>query len=62
LTSTPSVPFNPQPLIVWAEEDQKQLHGFLSEASEKLQEYKQQNPGVTKEDWIKNVAGNRATI
>ena len=35
-------------------EDQKQkLHGFLSEASEKLQEYRQQNPGVTKEDLIK---------
>ena len=44
-------------------EDQKQkLHGFLSEASEKLQEYKQQNPGVTKEDLIKKVADNRANI
>jgi hypothetical protein len=29
-------------------EDQKQkLHGFLSEAYDKLQEYKQQNTGVT---------------
>jgi periplasmic protein CpxP/Spy len=44
-------------------EDQKQkLHGFLSEASEKLQEYRQQNPGVTKEDLIKKVADNRTTI
>jgi len=44
-------------------EDQKQkLHGFLSEASEKLQEYKLQNPGVTNEDLIKRVADNRATI
>jgi Spy/CpxP family protein refolding chaperone len=44
-------------------EDQKQkLHGFLTEASEKLQEYKQQNPGATKEDLIKKVAGNRTTI
>ena len=44
-------------------EDQKQkLQDFLSEASEKLQEYRQQNPGVTKEDLIKKVADNRATI
>ena len=44
-------------------EDQKQkLHGFLSEAYDKVQEYKQQNPGVTKEDLIKKVADNRATI
>jgi hypothetical protein len=44
-------------------EDQKQkLHGFLSEAYDKLQEYKQQNTGVTKEDLIKKVADNRTTI
>jgi hypothetical protein len=44
-------------------EDQKQkLHGFLSEASEKLQEYKQQNPNVSKEDLIRKVADNRAMI
>ena len=34
-------------------EDQKQkLHGFLSEAYDKVQEYKQQNPGVTKEPGV----------
>lgn len=44
-------------------EDQKQkLHLFLSEASEKLQEYKQQNPNVSREDLIRKVAENRATI
>jgi Spy/CpxP family protein refolding chaperone len=44
-------------------DDQKQkLHGFMSEAYEKVQEYKQQNPGVSKEDLIKKVADNRATI
>ena len=44
-------------------EDQKQkLQGFLSEASEKLQEYKQQNPNVSREDLIRKVADNRATI
>jgi hypothetical protein len=40
----------------------QKLHGFLSEAYDKLQEYKQQNPGVTKEDLIKKVADNRTTI
>jgi periplasmic protein CpxP/Spy len=44
-------------------EDQKQkLHTFLSEASEKLHEYRQQNPNVSKEDLIKKVADNRAAI
>ena len=44
-------------------EDQKQkLQGFMTEASEKLQEYRQQNPNASKEDLIKKVADNRATI
>jgi periplasmic protein CpxP/Spy len=44
-------------------DDQKQkLQGFMTEASEKLQEYRQQNPNASKEDLIKKVADNRATI
>jgi periplasmic protein CpxP/Spy len=44
-------------------EDQKQkLQTFMTEASEKLQEYKQQNPNASKEDVIKKVAENRASI
>jgi transcription initiation factor TFIIIB Brf1 subunit/transcription initiation factor TFIIB len=44
-------------------EDQKQkLQGFLSEASEKLQEYKQQNPNASREDLIRKVADNRSMI
>jgi periplasmic protein CpxP/Spy len=44
-------------------EDQKQkLHGFMTEASEKLQEYKQQNPNASKEDLLKKIADNRAVI
>jgi Spy/CpxP family protein refolding chaperone len=44
-------------------DDQKQkLHGFMAEASEKLQEYKRQNPNATPEDMIKTVAEHRATI
>ena len=44
-------------------EDQKQkLQGFMTDASEKLQEYKQQNPNASKEDLIKKVTENRAAI
>jgi Spy/CpxP family protein refolding chaperone len=44
-------------------EDQKQkVHSFLTEASEKLHEYKEQNPNASKEDLIKKVADNRAAI
>jgi hypothetical protein len=44
-----------------AEQKQK-LQSFMSEASEKLQQFKQQNPSVTKEDLIKKVAEHRATL
>ena len=44
-------------------DDQKQrLKTFMSEAYEKVQEYKQQNPNATREDLIKKVAENRASI
>jgi Spy/CpxP family protein refolding chaperone len=44
-------------------DDQKQrLKTFMSEAYEKVQEYKQQNPNATREDLIKKVAENRAAI
>ena len=44
-------------------EDQKEkLRTSLSDASEKVQEYKEQNPNATKEDLIKKVADNRAAI
>jgi Spy/CpxP family protein refolding chaperone len=44
-------------------EDQKQkVHSFITEASEKLHEYKEQNPNASKEDLIKKVSDNRAAI
>jgi hypothetical protein len=44
-------------------DDQKQkLQNFMSEASEKVQEYKQQNPNASPEDLIKKVADNRAAL
>jgi|SRR5882672_7721095 len=44
-------------------EDQKQkLHNFMTEASEKLAEYKQQNPNASREDLVKKAAANRTAI
>ena len=44
-------------------DDQKErLHNFMTEASEKVQQYKQQNPNATPADVIKKVAENRAAI
>jgi uncharacterized protein (DUF885 family) len=44
-------------------DDQKQrLQTFMTEASEKLQEYKQQNPNASKEDLLKKLSDNRAQI
>ena len=44
-------------------EDQKnKLREFLSSAYEKAQEYKQQNPGASKEDIIRKIAENRDSL
>lgn len=44
-------------------DDQKQkLQTFMSEAAEKLQDYKQHNPHASKEDLIQKVSENRAAI
>ena len=44
-------------------DDQKQkLSNFLTEAREKIEEYKQQNPNASKEDLIQKVAANRTSI
>jgi periplasmic protein CpxP/Spy len=44
-------------------DDQKQkLHTFMSEASEKVQEYKQQNPNATREDLAKKIIENRTQL
>ena len=44
-------------------EDQKQrLQTFMTEASEKVEAYKQQNPNASREDLVKKVAENRAAL
>lgn len=44
-------------------DDQKQkLQNFMTEASEKLQDYRQQNPNATKEDLLKKIGENRTAL
>jgi Spy/CpxP family protein refolding chaperone len=44
-------------------DDQKQkLSTFLTEAHEKIADYKQQNPNASREDLIKKLAANRTAI
>lgn len=44
-------------------DDQKQrLQGFMAEASEKLQEYRLQNPNASQADLFKKVAENRTEL
>ena len=44
-------------------DDQKErLHGFMTEASEKVQQYKQQNPNASPADLMKKVSENRVAI
>ena len=38
------------------------MSSFLTEAREKIEDYKQQNPNASKEDLIKRVAANRTTL
>jgi periplasmic protein CpxP/Spy len=44
-------------------DDQKQkVQAFLTEAQEKVQEYRQQNPNASQADVIKRLSDNRAAI
>ena len=44
-------------------DDQKQkLSSFMSEAREKVEEYKQQNPNATKDDIFNRIAANRTAL
>jgi periplasmic protein CpxP/Spy len=45
-----------------SDEQKERLHGFMTEASEKVQQYKQQNPNASPADVIKKVAESRAAI
>lgn len=44
-------------------DDQKQrVQEFLSQAYEKIQDFRKQNPGATREDLIRKIADNRDSI
>ena len=45
-----------------SDEQKQKLQTFMTEASEKVHEYKQQNPNATREDMIKKVQDNRAAL
>jgi periplasmic protein CpxP/Spy len=45
-----------------SDEQKEKLLGFLSEAHEKVEEYRKQNPNATKEDLVRKVAENRNEI
>ena len=45
-----------------SDEQREKLRGFLSEAHEKVEEYRKQNPNATKEDLVRRVAENRNEI
>lgn len=45
-----------------SDEQKQKLHSFMSEASEKIHQYKQQNPNASPQDMIKKVAENRAEL
>jgi len=44
------------------DEQKQKLQAFMTEASEKVQEYKQQNPNAAREDISKKVLDNRAAL
>jgi len=45
-----------------SDEQQEKLRGFMTEAREKVEEYRKQNPNATKEDLVRKVAENRGEI
>ena len=45
-----------------SDEQKHKLQDFMVEASEKVQEFRQQNPNATKEEIVKKVMDNRAAI
>jgi len=49
-------------LMNLSDDQKRKLQDFTSEASEKLQEYKQQHPNASQQDLVKKIADNRTVI
>jgi len=45
-----------------SEEQKQKVQDFMTEASERLQEYKQQNPNASRDDLIKKINDNRTNL
>lgn len=45
-----------------SDEQKEKVERFMTEASEKIQEYKQRNPHASREDLVKKIAEKRANI
>lgn len=45
-----------------SDEQKEQVERFMTEASEKIQEYKQRNPNASREDLVEKIAEKRASI
>jgi len=50
------------PLLHLSNEQMQKLQEFMSEASEKVQEYKKTNPNASVEQMIKRIAENRENL
>ena len=49
-------------LMNLSDDQKRKLHDFMSEASEKVQQYKQQHPNASQQDLTKKLADNRSII
>jgi Spy/CpxP family protein refolding chaperone len=45
-----------------SDEQKQKVSNFLTEAHEKIVDYKQQNPNASREDLVKKIAANRTAI
>jgi hypothetical protein len=49
-------------LLNLSDDQKRKLHDFMSEASDKVHEYKQQHPDASPQDLAKKIADNRTVI
>ena len=45
-----------------SDEQKQKVQAFMTEASEKVKEYRQQNPNATQQDLVKKIQDNRAAL
>ena len=45
-----------------SDEQKQKVQAFMTEASEKVKEYKEQNPNATRQDLVKKVQDNHAAL